>query len=387
MVPKEAPPALPSVETSQPASHLPIERGRPNWFLDGTGRVLGLPDALLLWNWRVNNHHISPKTEQMVVDYLSEYDLPDVMVRVNEYAPFSEWSRLTKNRQIGAGWRYTVGVMDMLMYTFLPGRLIGDDWYNPFTNTINLYSDVPAIAVHEAAYAKDIHRRRNPGTYATLQHLPIVGMWYRTNATLDALQYIKRRGGPEEFQEADRVLYPMYGRAAGGQIGMFIPIPFAGNALDAAGALVGHAAALIFGHHGRSKPEDGDGSEALPPAATAAIRWRADYAAAQDEARLKNRPLLLEFRREECFWCQKLDETTFRTPELAGLIDQDFIPVKIDASRDSSITRALNIQRFPTLILATPSGEVLEILEGYMDALTLAQHLRQAVKSVGGDKQ
>ena len=386
LAPQEAQTAAlppPGAESTSPAPQPQVERGRSYPVLDGAGRVLGMPDALLLWNRRVNNHHISPKTEQMAVEYLSEYHLPDVLVRVNQYAPLAEWSRLAKNRRIGAGWRYTVGTLDLLMYTFLPGRLVGDDWYNPFTNTINLYSDVPAIAVHEAAYSRDIHRRRYPGTYAVVQHLPLVGMWYRTNATQDALRYIKRRGGtPAELQEADNLLLPMYGRAAGGQLGMFIPIPFLGSALDAVGAAVGHVVGRHLGHRDKSKgqevepqQESGNVSETIhPTSATAvatAIQWRTDYAAARSEARSKNRLLLLDFSTEGCCWCRKLESTTFREPALVSLIDKDFIPLKIDADRDDSLTRALDIQGFPTLILATPSGEILNVVEGYLDAATL----------------
>jgi hypothetical protein len=123
-----------------------VERGRPSRFLDGAGRILGAPDQLLLWNRRVNNHDVSPKTEDLVVGYLAANHLPGVMVRVNQYAPLGEWRRLKANRRVGAGWRYTVGTLRWLLYTLVPGRLIGDDWYNPFTDTINLYSDVPAIA-------------------------------------------------------------------------------------------------------------------------------------------------------------------------------------------------------------------------------------------------
>lgn len=250
-------PAPQVAETASLASPVQIERGRPNRLLDGSGRILGVPRQLLLWDRRVNNHQISSKTEQSGAEYLSENDLPEVLVRVNQYAPLAEWSRLTTNRRIGAGWRYTVGALDMLLYTLIPGRLVGDDWYNPFTDTINLYSDVPAIALHEAAYAKDIHHRRCPGTYAVIQHLPLVGMWYRTNATRDALQYIEQRGGSAaELQEAERILYPLYGGAAGGQIGTFVPIPFVGYALTPAGAVVGHVVGRCRAHQDRPKGKE-----------------------------------------------------------------------------------------------------------------------------------
>jgi hypothetical protein len=249
-----ADPAPHAAEVASPTALVRIERGRPNRFLDGTGRIFGVPQQLLYWNRRVNNHQVSAKTEQLVAEYLLANDLPEVLVRVNQYAPLAEWKRLKANRRIGAGWRYTVGVFDLLLYTLIPGRLFGDDWYNPFTDTINLYSDVPSIALHEAAYAKDVHHRRYPGTYVTIQHVPVIGMWYRTNATADTLQYLKQHGyNKAELQEADEILYPMYGGAAGGQIGKFIPLPFIDIALNLAGTGVGHVVGRYRAHQDRAE--------------------------------------------------------------------------------------------------------------------------------------
>lgn len=42
---------------------------------------------------------------------------------------------------MGWGWRYSIGMLSWLQYTLLPGRLFGGDHYNPYSNTISLYSD------------------------------------------------------------------------------------------------------------------------------------------------------------------------------------------------------------------------------------------------------
>lgn len=256
-----------------------IEHGRPNRFLDTSGRILGFERRLLLWDLRINNHRVSPKTEQIVAEYLSANNLTEVLVRVNQYAPLAEWKRLMTNRRVGAGWRYTMGVLECLVYTLAPGRLIGDDWYNPFTDTIYLYSDVPAIALHEAAYANNLHHRRYPGAYATVQHIPVIGLWYRTDATIDVLQYLKQRGSSvAEIQDADRILFPLYGGAAGGQIGRFVPLPLADIVLDLAGTGVGHIVGRRRAHQEQMQGQQTvapqrDASETiLPTGATAATR-------------------------------------------------------------------------------------------------------------------
>lgn len=128
-----------------------IERGRPNRVLDKSdwvwpGSWLG---KLVLWDRRVDNHQIGEETEEMMRRYLAHNDLEHVKVRLNMYAPRDEFRRTVRNRSVGVGWRYTVGMIAWLQYTILPGRILGGDNYNPYSNTINLYSDIPAIAVHE----------------------------------------------------------------------------------------------------------------------------------------------------------------------------------------------------------------------------------------------
>ncbi|MCP4004231.1 MAG: hypothetical protein GY725_08555 [bacterium] len=84
-------------------------------------------------------------------------------MRLNQYSVPGEWARLFRNRNIGGFWRYTFGILTLATYTALPQRAFGGDNYNPFTNTINIYSDVPAIVLHEGGHAKDFARRESKG--------------------------------------------------------------------------------------------------------------------------------------------------------------------------------------------------------------------------------
>ena len=106
-----------------------------------------------------------------VATYAKVNELDGLCVRVNQYAPVDEWKRLTKNDRISPGWRYTVGALSLVGYTLLPGRIIGVDNYNPYTNSVYVYSDVPALAMEAAAYAKDVKHRDLPGTYAAVNAL------------------------------------------------------------------------------------------------------------------------------------------------------------------------------------------------------------------------
>jgi hypothetical protein len=106
------------------------------------------------------------------------------------------------------------------------------------------------------------------------------------------------------------------------------------------------------------------------------LPWRNDYAAARREAQEKNLPLLLDFGTRNCLWCRKLDETTFRDPLVDQVLGQQFIPLKVDADREPSLTHTLGVRSFPTLVFAGPDGRILGMQEGYITAAELLKKLQ-----------
>jgi hypothetical protein len=104
-----------------------------------------------------------------------------------------------------------------LFYTILPGRVFGGDNYNPFTNTISLYSDLPAVALHEGGHAKDFAEKTYRGTYAAIGILPLVSLWFEGRATSDALGYLEANKNMCGKKDAYKILYPAYGTYVGGE--------------------------------------------------------------------------------------------------------------------------------------------------------------------------
>ena len=196
-----------------------VEYGMERPLLDSAGWVIGIPRKLLLWDRRADNHAVSGATVGEVVRYLEYRGLDGTVVRVNQYAPGKEWKRLVSNHRVSPGWRYTVGSLKWLQYTLLPGRLFGRDQYNPYTNSLYLYSDMPTMGLAESAYAKDIDQRNQPGTYAAVQELPLVALWHETVATDEVLHYVSIRGSSEQIQKVRHDLYARYGIETAGAIG------------------------------------------------------------------------------------------------------------------------------------------------------------------------
>ncbi len=198
-----------------------IEVGSRRPIIDGIGWVVGIPDKILLWDRRIANHRISEDTVLAMAEYLEQNNLPQIKVRANQYAPIDDWHRLRKNKTVAWPYRYTLGALSIAGEAILPGRIFGGDHYNPFSDTIHLYSDVPAIAFHEGGHAKDFTRRTYKGTYAT-SYL-IFPLWHETLASQDALWHVQEQGDVDRIVEANRILYPAYGTYVGNGLGTLVP--------------------------------------------------------------------------------------------------------------------------------------------------------------------
>ena len=218
-----------------------VERGEDYPLIDGVGWVVGIPSKILLWNRRVDNHHISPETEEQVRQYMAQNGLQDTQVRLNQYAPGAEWRRLVQNQHVAPGWRYTFGALDTLGYTLLPGRIFGGDRYNPYTNSVYVYSDVPALGQVSGAYAKDVNSRTYPGTYVFTQSFAGFNMIHETINTRDVLAYSETNSTAAGQREAQNILSPRYGLALGSTSASFVNINPANGALELIGVLGGHA--------------------------------------------------------------------------------------------------------------------------------------------------
>ncbi len=231
-----AEPALCSEEGC--TSTVRVVTGQPNKVIDGAGWVLGIPRKIILWDRRVDNHNVSPDTVTEVATFAEVTQMSDVCVRVNQYAPIDEWKRLTQNDRVSPGWRYTMGTLSLVGYTLLPGRLFGGDEYNPYTNSVYVYSDVPALGMEAAAYAKDVQSRQYPGTYAAANSLPLVSIWHETINTDDTLAYLEANGTNQQWEDGLRILYPNYGASVGGAFDSAIGVS---PILTIGGAIAGHA--------------------------------------------------------------------------------------------------------------------------------------------------
>src|SRR4051812_2393542 len=80
------------------------------------------------------------------------------------------------------------------------------------------------------------------------------------------------------------------------------------------------------------------------------VNWKYKYGEARDEAVKTGRPLFIDVGSDNCHWYKQLDSRTFNDPEVASILNERFIPVRINADQDPYYIKALRIQSYPTLV-------------------------------------
>jgi uncharacterized protein len=106
------------------------------------------------------------------------------------------------------------------------------------------------------------------------------------------------------------------------------------------------------------------------------IAWRDWSPLAFTQSRETRRPLLLSLVTAWSDECAAMDRTTFSHPDVVSLVEQRFVPVRVDADRRPDINDRYNLGGWPTTVFLTDAGDV---LSGgtYLDAVRLAAVLLQ----------
>jgi thioredoxin-related protein len=117
-------------------------------------------------------------------------------------------------------------------------------------------------------------------------------------------------------------------------------------------------------------------------APAAEVDWRQDYSKARQEATEKNRPLVIDVGTENCFYCKQLDLRTFRDPAIVRVLNEQCVPLKVDAERHANLALLLKVQNYPTLVFASPDGMILGFQEGFIEAAPLHEKLQQTLAAM-----
>jgi uncharacterized protein YyaL (SSP411 family) len=88
-----------------------------------------------------------------------------------------------------------------------------------------------------------------------------------------------------------------------------------------------------------------------------AVIWRSWSEEAFDEASRKDMLVLLDLTASWCHWCHVMDRNTYSNPEIADLINSNFVPIRVDIDSRPDISERYHRGGFPTTAFLSNKGE------------------------------
>ncbi len=89
-----------------------------------------------------------------------------------------------------------------------------------------------------------------------------------------------------------------------------------------------------------------------------AVHWHSDLESAKMVAKETGRLVLVHFWTPSCGPCMALNQNVFNQPGVASAIEQQFVPVKLNADENSATAQWFGISRVPTDVIVTPDGQL-----------------------------
>ena len=96
--------------------------------------------------------------------------------------------------------------------------------------------------------------------------------------------------------------------------------------------------------------------------AQAEIAWETKLRKAHDRASQEGKLLLLHFTRDNCVYCDKLEEGAFTTDTVSSAVAANFVPVKVnvsDSRGNKKLGEMFKVDRFPMDVVVTTDGKAL----------------------------
>ena len=106
------------------------------------------------------------------------------------------------------------------------------------------------------------------------------------------------------------------------------------------------------------------------------VGWFEWSDAAFEKARAEDKPVILSIGAAWCHGCRVMDEQTYGDPEIAGLLNRDYVPVRVDSDRRPDINDRYNLGGWPTTAFLTPGADLMGGAT-YLDVKQMKQLLVQ----------
>jgi thioredoxin-related protein len=87
------------------------------------------------------------------------------------------------------------------------------------------------------------------------------------------------------------------------------------------------------------------------------------------------KPLLVMFTSDGCLYCTKMMKETYQNPAIERMLLQNTETVMAHSRDYQGLVKKMGIRGYPSTVLISPEGEVLDFMEGYVEAKVFAKRV------------
>ncbi len=96
-----------------------------------------------------------------------------------------------------------------------------------------------------------------------------------------------------------------------------------------------------------------------------ALKWKRWTPSVFAEAKESKRLVLVDFAAEWCSFCKKMDQTTWKDPQVLAMIRENYIPVRVDDEIDGELAEKYRDYGRPAIIVLNAEGKEIYKKTGY----------------------
>ena len=101
------------------------------------------------------------------------------------------------------------------------------------------------------------------------------------------------------------------------------------------------------------------------------IQWESSIQAAVNQAQRSGLPIVVQVSAPWCPHCQRMKQETWTNPQLAGLINQNFVAVTVNSDEQRDFVRQMGIKSLPTTLIVAPDLKIMNRVQGFQSAQQL----------------
>ncbi len=122
------------------------------------------------------------------------------------------------------------------------------------------------------------------------------------------------------------------------------------------------------------KPEKTDAKSASAES-KAAVKWYS-YTDGMAVGKEKKKKVFLSFYADWCGYCKQMDKTTFADKSVVSYMNENFVPIRVNADREINLTSTYNVRGLPASWFLSENGEEIGSQPGYIPPDTMLPLLK-----------